>query len=76
MKELRCDLIVGPITTVEKEDETVYSAPLSGKSDDDVITMTVKCRNRDVLEEYGVGSVGNRVTVVLHPTNSQLSDFE
>ena len=75
MKELTYDMIVGPITTIEKEDETVYSVPLTGKNDDAEVKLTVKFKDRMDMKDYGIDEVGNRKTVVLKPTNSTLSDF-
>lgn len=75
MKELKCDMIVGPITTIEKEDETVYSVPLTGKTDNAVVSLTVKFRDRMDMKDYGIDEVNNKKTVVLKQTNSTLSDF-
>jgi hypothetical protein len=63
------------ITTIEKEDETVYSVPLTGKNDNAVVTLTVKFKDRMDMKDYGIDEVGNRKTVVLKQTNSTLSDF-
>ena len=76
MNELKCDLIVGPITTVEKEDETIYTVPLSGTTDDAEVKLSVKVRDRMMLIDHGIDEPGNRKTVVLKPTNSQLTDFD
>jgi hypothetical protein len=75
MKELKCDMIVGPITTIEKEDENVYTVPLTGKTDDAEVKLTVKFKDRMDMKDYGIDEVGNRKTVMLKPTNSTLSDF-
>ena len=76
MKELKCDMIVGPITTIEKEDETVYTVPLTGKNDDAEVKLTVKFKDRMDMKDYGIDEVGNRKTVLLTSTNATLSDFE
>ena len=75
MKELKCDMIVGSITTIEKEDETVYTVPLTGKNDDAEVKLTVKFKDRMDMKDYGIDEVGNRKTVLLTSTNSTLSDF-
>jgi len=75
MKQMTCDLIVGNITTVEKEDENTYTVPLTGKTEDSEFKLSVKVRNRDILDEHGIGDVGNKVTVELSLTNTQLTDF-
>ena len=75
MKELKCDMIVGPITTIEKEDENVYTVPLTGKTDEAEVKLTVKFRDRMDMKDYGIDEVGDKKTVVLKQTNSTLSDF-
>ena len=75
MKELKCDLIVGPITTVEKEDETVYSVPLSGKNESAEVKLTLKFRDRVDMVDHGVDVVGSRKVVVLSQANTELTDF-
>jgi len=75
MKTMNCDLIVGNITTVEKEDETTYSVPLTGKTGDSEVKLVVKVVNHDILDEYGIGEVGNKVSVAISATNSRLDSF-
>ena len=75
MKTMNCDLIVGNITTVEKEDETTYSVPLTGKTADGEFKLVVKYTNRDILDEHGIGDVGNKVSVSISPTNTELTDY-
>lgn len=76
MKELKCDMIVGPITTIEKEDENVYTVPLTGKTGDAEVKLTVKFKDRMDMKDYGIDEVGNCKTVMLKQTNSTLDDFE
>lgn len=75
MKTMNCDLTAGNITTVEKEDETTYSVPLTGKTGDSEVKLVVKVGNRDILDEHGIGDVGNKVSVSISPTNTELTDF-
>ena len=75
MNRQTCDMTVGPIGILEKEDETVYTAPLTGKTDEGDFKLVVKARSRGALEELGIAEVGNKVTIEISPTNSQLTDF-
>lgn len=75
MKTMNCDLIEGNMTIVVKEDETVYSVPLTGKTGDSDVKLVVKSNNKDILDEYGIGEVGNKVSVSISPTNMELTDF-
>ena len=75
MKTINCDLVTGNITILVKEDETVYSVPLTGKTADGEFKLVVKYRNKDILDEHGIGEVGNKVSVSISPTNTELTDF-
>ena len=74
-KILRCDVVVGPIHILEKEDETVFTVPLTGKTDDGEFKLSVKSTCRGFLEEHGIGEVGNRLSVELSATNMSLTDY-
>lgn len=77
MQELRCDMIVKPITSVENEDEVKYSVPLAGKTTDGIeVKLVVKTTDRTDLINHGIDMVGNHKTVILTQKDSQLTDFE
>ena len=75
MKTMNCDLTAGNITIVVKEDETTYSVPLTGKTGDSDVKLVVKSNNKDILDEYGMGEVGNKVSVAISQTNMELTDY-
>jgi hypothetical protein len=54
----------------------VYTVPLTGKTDDAEVKLTVKFKDRMDMKDYGIDEVGNRKTVMLKQTNSTLNDFE
>jgi len=76
MSELKCDLTVDQIKIAEKEDETTYTAVLSGKMNGTAeVKVNVKTDGRDILEEYGIDEVGSKATIRMNNTNSRLDSF-